>query len=423
MQAETPGRTARDAKWRAEIRHLLDVPDKLPALHAKRWSTFSPMPGVLADRVTYTTADGMIVSAVVYRPDPKVTPYKGKLPGMVIVNGHGADKFTWYAFYSGLLFAKAGAVVVTYDPIGEGERNVRKASHENPSPHDAAPPDGISPAVWGPKLAGLMQVDLLQAVSYLRAQPEVDASRIGVAGYSMGAFISGIEGAYDTRVHAVVLSGGGVYGPPGGYFDSNRLPCQGPVYRALMPLGDRGAVLMALNADRGPMLVMNGLNDKVMDIPHQGPDWFDALKKRAVALNGSDKDMFATVFYPGVGHRTSWVDEDGVRWLNEQLHFAFWNTDAKIAAQGTTHISTWVRATGADIHPNYLVETREGGLDAVGHGFPAIKRADLMVLPQAEWEKLQDRLTYAAWVQRVLPDVRAMQAAKDKAEAARKPVH
>src|ERR1700733_14319388 len=102
--AQTPAANrARDDAWRAQIRHTLFVPDKLPALDAKVWSTFSPTPGVLADRVTYATTDGMIVPAIVYRPDPKVARWKGKLPGLVIVNGHGADKFGWYAFYSGMM--------------------------------------------------------------------------------------------------------------------------------------------------------------------------------------------------------------------------------------------------------------------------------------------------------------------------------
>ena len=100
------------------------------------------------------------------------------------------------------------------------------------------------------------------------------------------------------------------------------------------------------------------------------------------------------MFYPGIDHRTSWVNEDGVRWLNRQLHFAFWNTDAKIAAEGTTHISAWIKANGVDISPNYLREDREGGLDAV-------------VLPDAEWERLKDRLTYEAWVEKALATERA----------------
>lgn len=386
-------------RLREEIRQTLDVPDTLPPLDAKVWGTFSPMRGVLADRVTYNTADGMMVTAIVYRPDSSVERWKGRLPGIVMVNGHRADKFSWYSFYTGMLFAKAGAVVVTYDPIGEGERNQARRSMESPSPHDAlvTPPAGLSPNDWGQRLAGLMQVDLLQAVSYLEAQPEVDPHRIATLGYSMGAFVAGIEGAYDTRVHAVLISGGGVFDGPGGYYDSNRLPCQGPPYRALSVLGDRGAVIYALNARRGPMLVMNGLDDRVMDIPQHGPAWFATVRTRAVALNGSEKNMFTTIFYPGVGHRPSWLDRDGVEWLNQQLHFAFWDTDAKIEAQGLTHIAAWVQATGAPISPGFIRPEREGGIEAVGKDFPAVPRAELMVLPTDAWEKMKDRLTYEAW--------------------------
>ena len=400
------------ADARTLIRHTLDVPDHLPALDAKVWSTFSPTPGVLADRVTYTTQDNMLVPAIVYRPDPKTAHWKGKLPGIVIVNGHGGDKFSWYAFYSGMMFAKAGAVVVTYDPIGEGERNSGRKSRESPGPHDVYPP---TPAGWteqdwkmhwGPRVAGLMQVDLAQAVSYLLTRPEVYPKRIATASYSMGAFVAGLEGTWDTRVHAVLLSGGGVYDAPGGYFDSSKLPCQGPPYLALKTLGDRTSMIFALQALRGPMYIMNGSADTVMDIPHHGPDWFEEAKAGAAKLLANNPaakaNLFTTIFYPGISHRTSWVDLDGVKWLNKQLHFAFWNTDAKIDAAGTTHISTWIKANGVDISPNYIREDREGGLDAVGTGLPGIPRADLMVLPDADWQKLKDRLTWEGWRDKVL---------------------
>lgn len=407
----------RDAAWRAEIQHELYLPNPLPKLNAKVWGTFSPMPGVLADHVTYDTADGMVVPAIVYRPDPAKMHWKGRLPGLVVVNGHGGDKFSWYAFYSGLLFAKAGGVVVTYDPIGEGERNAERRSREYPSPHDriVPPPAGISADDWGQRLAGLMQTDLLQAVSYLDAQREVDPKRIATLGYSMGAFIAGIEGGYDLRVHAVVLSGGGVYDGPGGYYDSNKLPCQGPPYHALKVLGDRGAVLYDLNADRGPMLVMNGDDDRIMDIAHHDASWFAAVRERAVALHGSTKNMFTAIFYPGVGHRPSWVDRDGVTWLNEQLHFVFWKTPARIKAQGTTHISSWIEANHVDISKSFLREQREGGIEAVGTGFPAIPRDDLMVLPQAVWEQMKGQLTYESWEAKTMAEQRAEAENKDGA--------
>lgn len=408
MQPEVPAKdltkqqqAARLERWRQTIRKQLYIPTPLPKLDAKTWSTFSPMPGVLADRVSYNTADGMVVPAVIYRPDPKTVKWKGKLPGIVVVNGHGGDKFSWYAFYSGMLFAKAGAMVVTYDPIGEGERNADKKSRAGAHDKWIDPPAGLPRTDWGQRLAGLMQVDVMQAVSYLISRPEVDPSRIATVGYSMGSFITGITGAIDTRIHAVLLSGGGDYDGPGGYFDSNPLPCQSPPYRSLTVLGDRGAILYALNAARGPMYVMNGAADKVMDIPHHDAAWFAGVRERAIAIRGTDKNMFTTIFYPGIDHRTSWVNRDGVEWLNRQLHFVNWSRNT-IATEPTTHISTWARENGVDITKNYLREDREGGLDALGTGFPGVKREDLMVLPEADWLAMKNRLTYAAWAAKTM---------------------
>jgi dienelactone hydrolase len=389
--------------WRTTIRNVLYIPITLPKLDAKTWSTFSPMHGVMVDRVTYSSAEGMIVPAIVYYPDPGVTHVRRKMPGIVIVNGHGGDKFSWYAMYSGMLFAQAGAVVVTYDPIGEGERNRDKASRDGVHDTWVSPPAGLPRTDWGQRLAGLMQVDVMQAVSYLRSRHDVDPERIGIAGYSMGGFIVGITGAIDTRIHAVLISGGGVYDGPGGYFDSNPLPCQMPPYKAMLPLGDRGAVLYALNAERGPLLVMNGSNDSVMDIEHHPPAWFAQERERALSLIGpnwqAENNIFQTIVYPGISHRPSWVDRDGVAWLNDQLHFALWDA-AKIAKEPTTHVGIWVKQNNVDVAKSFVGEDREAGIDALGKNFPAIPRDMLMSLPSTEWEREKNRLTYEAWAEK-----------------------
>src|SRR5690242_6459420 len=114
-----PASAAQFDQWRAQIKSALFISTPLPVLAPKSYGTFSPADGVIAERVTYGTNFGMRVPAIVYRPAHS----QGKLPGMVVVDGHGGDKTSWYAFYTGILYARAGAVVVTYDPIGEDERN------------------------------------------------------------------------------------------------------------------------------------------------------------------------------------------------------------------------------------------------------------------------------------------------------------
>ncbi len=400
---------AQAARWRMEIKKALYVPDRLPPLDAKVWSSFSPAPGVIADRVTYRTAGGMLVPAIVYRPEHWAGKAKGvKLPGMVIVNGHGGDKFSWYAFYSGMMFAQAGAEVVTYDPIGEGERNLEKKSQAGAHDRIVQTPEGVPAEDWGQRLAGLMQVDLMQAVTYLTQRPEVDGGRIAVLGYSMGAFVSGIAGAIDPRIHAVLLSGGGTYDDAGDgvkTFDGGRLPCQTPPWKSLSVLGDaphrRGAVIYALNADRGAMLVENGAVDEVMDIPHHGPEWFDRVRQQAIGLRGSDRNMFTTHVDEGRGHRPAWVERAGVEWINEQIHFANW-TAATIADLAPVRIGDWAKANAVEIPKNYQREDREGGLMALGGALPGIARERLMVLPAGDWEKLRSELTYESWAEKTL---------------------
>jgi len=400
---------ARLAAWRAQIRKILYVPAKLPTLEAKTWSTFSPTSGVLADRVTYRTMDGMLVTAIVYRPDPKVLKWKGKLPGILMVNGHGSDKFGWYAMYTGMEYAKAGAVVVTYDMIGEGERNIDKKSRASSHDKRVIPPEGVPATDWGQRVAGLMQVDLMQGVTYLSERPEVDAQRIAVLGYSMGSFVTGIAGAIDTRIHAVVLSGAGVFDGPGGYFDSGQLPCQGPPYRALQGIGDRSAILYALNAERGPMYIMNGEVDTVMDIPHHEQPWFDEVKARAIAVRGSDKDIFTTVFYPGASHRPSWENRDAAEWLEKNIHFGIW-TEKQIETMPTVKVAAWAKANDVTVGTSEMREEREGGVDALDVGLPNIKREDLMVLPDADWVAMKEQLTYEAWAAKAAAAEAAMAA-------------
>src|SRR5580700_6943618 len=155
---------------RDKIQRTFHVPNPLPALDVQQHGSFEVEPGIVADRVTYNTQLNMRVPAIVYHPAGAPTESKLKRPAIIIVNGHGGDKYTWYAFYAGVMYARAGAVVVTYDPIGEGERNLQHKSGTRA--HDKyVPPDEN-----GRWMGGLMMTDIRQAVSYLRERPDVDTS-------------------------------------------------------------------------------------------------------------------------------------------------------------------------------------------------------------------------------------------------------
>ena len=211
--------------WRQQVRRALFIPDPLPAPLPKSYGTITSSPGVVIEHVSYRTAYNLRIPADVYRP---ANPPKGKMPAIVVVNGHGADKSSSYSCYTGVLYARAGAVVVTYDPIGEGERN--DDYKDFTGEHDRLISD---PPSMPPRLGGLMVTDVVQAVSYLARRPDVDPHRIAVMGFSMGSFVSALAGAADPRIHALLLVGGGDLDGPGGYWDSGHavnvpgLPIQG----------------------------------------------------------------------------------------------------------------------------------------------------------------------------------------------------
>ncbi len=386
--------TDANAEWprqedRRKIKSTLFVPDPLPPLETETYGEFEPAPGVVAERVSYATGYGLRVPAIVYRPRQRPA---GGMPGMVVVNGHGGDKYSWYAFYTGILYARAGAAVLTYDPIGEGERNAQRK--DGTRQHDRK----VDPPEMARRMGGLMITDVMQAVSYLEHRPDVDPKRLAAVGYSMGSFVLGLACALDTRLNSCVLAGGGDLDGPGGYWDSSsKLMCQAIPYRSLQFLGDRPAVLYDLHAARGHTLIINGSADDVVGITKLPPDFWEDLRKRAIALHGSSKNIFDVEFVPGGSHRPYFVTRPAAQWLEKHLKFPNW-TAVRIERMPETHISQWAAANHVFIDRLYATEAREGGTMALGNDVPAVPHDMLNALPLDHWERDKDKYVYESWV-------------------------
>lgn len=377
--------------WRQQIKKALFIPENLPAVAPVDYGSFTPAPGVLAERVTYSTLYGLRIPAIVYRPADE----KGqRLPGLVIVNGHGGDKTSWYAFYAGILYARAGGVVVTYDPIGEDERNKDRRSASRAHDTFVAGPE------MAPRLGGLMITDVMQSVSYLLERPDVDPHRIGILAFSMGTFHSIIAAALDRRVHALLLSGGGNVSGPGDYWDvSPKVMCQSGPYHTFTFLPDRGADLYALNQQRGPTFVMNGTADPLILAQHNDEAFFTQLRDRTVRVSGTRKNLFETYWIQGAGHRPNFVTKPAALWLQHQLHFPAWS-DSLLHSMPESHISEWARAQHKGDIPGLQNELGEGGVIALGNDIPYISRDQLQAVPLATWIAQKDDFTWVSWVER-----------------------
>jgi dienelactone hydrolase len=364
------------------IKSTLFVPDPLPPLEPESYGQFQAAPGVIGEPVSYATDYGLRVPAIVYRP---AQPPKEKVPGIVVVNGHGGDKYSWYAVYTGILYAQAGATVLTYDPIGEGERNLDRK--DGSRQHDRT----VDPPEMARRMSGLMITDVMQAVGYLAQRSDTDPRRLAAFGYSMGSFVLGITCAIDPRLNTCVLAGGGNFDGPGGYWDSSsKLMCQAIPYQSLMFLGDRGAALYNLHAEHGSTLVINGTADDVVSIPRMGAKFFDDL--RAHTHNAFDIEWIE-----GGGHRPHWLMRPAALWLQKHLNFPNWTLES-IAKMPETHILDWTQKTHAFIDPLYATELREGGTMALGADFPAIPHDDMNALPVDRWQREKSLYIYETWL-------------------------
>jgi dienelactone hydrolase len=376
--------------WRNTMLEILHVPRPLPALNAEQHGHFQAEPGVVVERVSYSTQLGMRVPAIVYRPETAA----GRRPALIVVNGHGGDKYAWYANYSGVAYARLGFVVLTYDPAGEGERNSERKSGTRA--HDRVVP----PEENGRWLGGLMMTDVMMAVSYLSSRDDVDSSRISAAGYSMGSFVLSLACAVETRLRACVLVGGGNLDGPGEYWDRSKPMCQGIPYRSLAFLGDRPAAIYAMHAQRGRTLIYNGSEDTVVAIPTHREDFFADLRKRVVALRGGPENVFETQFVEGASHRPYFVTKPVALWLAQALALPA-ETIEKVRALPQTRIAGWAAENSVSLDPLYATYDREGGTLAIGSGVPALSREQLSVYDEPAWQKNRNRLVHEAWLEKV----------------------
>jgi dienelactone hydrolase len=375
---------------RSQMRQTLHVPDPLPNVADKLYGRFSPAKDVTADRVSFATDYGLRVPAIVYH-QAGVTITKH--PALIIVNGHNGDKSSWYAYWAGILYARAGAVVLTYDPIGEFERNWQKKSATRQHDTELAPDD------MARRLSGLMITDIMQSARYLAQRPDVDPKSIAVLGYSMGSLVSSFACALDTSLRVCVLMAGGDLDGPDGYWDKSAKMCQGIPYRSLAFLGERGPIIYGLNAKRGLTFVYNGTADTVVDITNHGEDFFAQLREQTVNLLGNKKDVFDYAFLPGGGHRPYFLTRPVALWLNDKLKFPNW-TKKQLLAMPETHVSEWAIQNHIQDAPSLASELNEGGTMALGSDIPVVPRSDLRAIPDVIWDAAQDNYVYESWRKR-----------------------
>ena len=163
-------------------------------------------PGYVQTKLVYRSAPDVDVPAYLLVPDG--VDARHPAPAILALHGHGGGKDDlvtagiYHAFAK--CFAQRGYVVLAPDAPGFGERGERFRRYGG---RDGCNINFLKLALFGRNLMTLALWDDQRALDLLQARPEVDASRIGVAGLSFGGTRAMYLAALDERPAAVVVSG------------------------------------------------------------------------------------------------------------------------------------------------------------------------------------------------------------------------
>jgi dienelactone hydrolase len=155
------------------------------------------------EKLIYQSQPNFYVTANLYVPAKR----SGRLPAVLQPTGHSVSAKV-RAFYQTLALGlvKSGFVVLTYDPLGQGERRVFYDRALGDSKVGGTTTEhqmlGVQSILAGESIAREMIWDGIRGIDVLESLPEVDGSRIGVAGCSGGGTLTSYLAVIDERIQA-----------------------------------------------------------------------------------------------------------------------------------------------------------------------------------------------------------------------------
>ena len=157
--------------------------------------------GYVIEKVLFESLPKFYVTANLYRPSQP-----GRYPGILLQAGHTQEGKPEGQRLAANLALK-GFIVLTFDPVGQGEREQtydrrvdRPLAGWSVPEHNQA---GGQAILIGESLARYFIWDAKRALDYLVSRPDVDPERLGAVGCSGGGALTTFIGALDTRLKVV----------------------------------------------------------------------------------------------------------------------------------------------------------------------------------------------------------------------------
>jgi len=169
---------------RASIRQAFVLPERTP-LNVQHVETLA-LDTMRIEKLTFESRTGFLVTANLYLP----ANLPARAPAVLCPCGH-ADEGKGYVLYQQICqrLTQAGFVVLTYDPINQGERDQyallddRECVRGSVAAHNMM---GKQLGLLGESFAAWRAWDGLRALDVLLERPEVDSTHVGITGNSGG---------------------------------------------------------------------------------------------------------------------------------------------------------------------------------------------------------------------------------------------
>ena len=156
-----------------------------------------PRDGYSVEKILFESRPGVYVTALAFVPD--AARFKPPYRGIIVPCGHtGAAKGTDFYQRGGVVGARAGFVVLVYDPFAQGERE-QVPGGIGCGPHNRY---GALAALLGQSTAQQRVWDGMRAIDYLLSRSDVVKSGVGCMGQSGGGTMTSLLEAIDPRIVA-----------------------------------------------------------------------------------------------------------------------------------------------------------------------------------------------------------------------------
>lgn len=205
VESEADFEELRD-RVRSQLRRMWGAfPERTP-LQSRQIGTLDRGDHVV-ERIIFESRPSFHVTGNLYRPKHQAE----QLPAIIFPCGHavGGKAAASYQRFC-ILMARQGLAVLTWDPIGQGERlqfldSVTGGSRyrEGTGEHRIL---GVRCYLVGDNLMQYRAWDATRALDYLESRPEIDSGRLAIAGQSGGGMTALQFACFDDRIRAAFIS-------------------------------------------------------------------------------------------------------------------------------------------------------------------------------------------------------------------------